>query len=1069
MRIIFKVKQSNSSTGFRGKSCERSRLFKLQAGILLTALVCSLLFCTRLQAQLNASAIAGTVYDSSGAVVSGVTIVVTNTNTNQVITIRTDRHGEYFAPNLTVSVYRATFSKHGFRTTTINGIVLHAQSSITENVVLKVGASAQTVTVNAQEVSTNTETSNLGATITAHQVSQLPLNGRDVMDLLAFVPGAIQNTGSSVNSDSIGGFASGQFGADVNMDGSDATRVDANVAFSNFGRGTARITRASVDNVQEVKVLSSDYSAQYGNAIGGIINIVTKSGTNTLHGEAFEFFRNDALDAKNYFNTEKRVPLKLNQFGGNLGGPILRNKLFFFGNYEGIRQHVTTLNIGQTLVLNQKMRSMAVPSMAPIIDRIPLGNGGPAPTENHVMYGYWFNLLNGTTYTDQNENTLALKLNYVQSPRSNFSLRYNYNESNTYGTYGLAIGQYYSAPEIVQLGKFNWEYIGSSTFFNQLGFSINSPDSHQTAGEPGLPIISCYSCDIGLGLTPSPATFESLEPAIDYELTDTATKVKGRNQLVFGVDYRWNNVGRELVTQNTIEYYGGPTVEAATTLPCNGQPQGTNGCVDPSGGPELFLQNEGEGYSAQGYPMTHMENLMSAYFINDDMKLQPRLTLNLGMRYQFATVLHDSKGRLENFNISTLSLDKPGAQLYAPSYVDWAPRLGFNWDAFGNGRTSLRGGFGLFFMPIEPGTPLNVATNTEENVSINLLAIASQGVTCNPPVTSVQFPLPTNVPNCQPQAPLNVYAMAPYQRDSYSEQWSLAVDQRFARNIVLTLAYRGNRGLRLPGGADLNLAKPNPDGTAPAAGASLRYWLSNQWGSINYNGQFASSNYNDFNASIRANTHGLSLLANFNWSHEFDDLTGLFEAYQNPRDIKADWAPGDIDVRDAFAVAAVYNAPRIPKVPRRFGSGWELSTTVQGRTPTPVNFSYSEYDPASSSLRPDCVPGVPTRAEHWSLQNQFNLAAFTAPKLAYGTCPRNYGRGTNFLQPNLALVKNTKLAGRLNLVLRAEMFDLFNHPNFANPSGTVNGFAFGASTSTIGDLVGNGTSRQIQLSAKLRF
>jgi hypothetical protein len=1069
MRIHFGARENSNLSAGQGQSCAGSSHLKLRAGLMLMAVICLLTSCGRLQAQVDTSTIAGTVYDSTRAVVPGAVVVVTNSKTNQTFTTRTDRHGEYFAPNLGASVYQLTVSKAGFRTLTISGVVVHAQSGVTQNAVLKVGTSEQTVTVNANAVRPNTETSSLGTTITAHQVSQLPINGRDIMDLIALVPGAVQNTGSSVNSDSIGGFPSGQFGGAVNMDGSDATRVDANVVFSTFGRGNARITRSSVDNVKEVKVLSSNYSAEYGGAIGDIINIVTKSGTNRLHGEAFEFFRNDVLDAKNYFNSGKRVPLKLNQFGGNLGGPIIHNKLFFFGNYEGVRQRVTTLQVGETLVLNQKMRSMAVPSMAPIIDKIPLGNGGPAPTVNNVKYGYWFDVLNGTTYNDQNENTYALKLDYVQSPKNKFSARFNYNQSDTYGTYGLAIGQYESAPEYVRMFHFGWNYVGSNTFLNELGFNINSPDSHQTAGEPGLPIISCFFCNVGLGLTPSPALFASKEPAIDYDLTDTATKIIGRNQLRFGLDMRWNNVGRELDKQYTIQYYGGPTVEAATTLPCNGQPQGTNGCIDPSGGPELFLQNQGEGYSVLGYPMTHINNLMSAYFINDDLKLLPNLSLNLGVRYQFDTVLHDSKGLLQNFNVSTLSLDKPGAQLYAPSYVDWAPRLGFNWDPYGNGQTSVRGGFGLFFLPISAGSPLNVATNTEQNVSINLLAIAFQGVTCNPPVTSVQFPLPTTVPNCQPQAPLNVTAVDPHQRDSYSEQWSLAVDQQLAKNVVLTLAYRGNRGLRLPSGYNLNLAKPNPDGTAPAAGAPLTYELSNQWGSVNWSGQFAASDYNDFNAAIRVNTHGLSLQANYNWSHEFDDVMGLFEAYQNPRDLKSAWAPGDIDVRNAFTVGAVYNAPRIPKLPRRLATGWELSTIIQGRTPTPVNFSYNAYDPASSSLRPDCVPGISPRATKWSPKNQFNVAAFTAPKLAYGTCPRNYGRGTNYLQPDMAVVKTTKLTGRLSWELRAGIFDVLNHPNFSNPGGTVNGFSFGSSYSTIGNLVGQGTSRQIQLSTKIIF
>jgi hypothetical protein len=747
---------------------------------------------------------------------------------------------------------------------------------------------------------------------------------------------------------------------------------------------------------------------------------------------------------------------------------------------------VTNVVTGETLVLNDAMRAMAVPALAPVLAKLPHGTG-PAPTVNHIVYSYWFDVLNGTTYSDINENTYALKLDYVLSPKNNFAARYNYNQSSTYDSYGLAIGQSEQAPQLSRLGKATWNYIGSESFLNELGFNINHPHSYQTAGEKEFPQWGCFFCTIGMGLMPSPNLFPSDEPSISYQLIDTATKIKGRNQFRFGADIRWNDVGRALYSQDSITYYGGPTVEAATDLPCNGQPQGTNGCVDPSNGPEGFLANNGEGWSVLGYPMTHMKNVMTAYFFNDDMKIRHNLVLNMGVRYEFNSVLHDSKGALENFNAATVSLDKAGAQLYHPSYVDFAPRFGFNWDPYGKGLTAVKGGFGLFFLPIAAGSPLNIATNTEENVSINLLAIAFQGVTCTPNITTVQFPLPVSVPNCQPQAPTNVTAFDPKQRDSYSEQWSLAIDQQLAKNTVLTLAYRGNRGLRLPSGYNLNVADPiigdpngvytyvapNTPGAIPLGQSDpVKYALSQQWGSINYSGQFASSNYNDFNVSIRSQTHGLNLNANYNWAHELDDVLGLFEAYQNPYNIKADWSQGDIDIRGAFTAGAVYNAPRLPIRSARLGTGWQLTTIVQARTPTVVNFSWGGYNPTSPSWRPDCVAGVSPRAEHWTRSNQFNTAAFTAPKYAFGNCPRNYGRGTNYLQADMGLVKNTKLTEHLNWELRGEVFNLPNHPNFSNPGGQVGGpnaFSFGSSYSTIGNLVGQGTSRQIQISSKFSF
>ncbi len=1012
------------------------------------------------QAQLDTSTIRGIVTDRSGAVIPGATVVITDVNTNRSFTTTTNSSGEYSAPSLSVSIYRLAVTMRGFKTITINNVVLHANQTIAQNATMDVGAEQQVVEVRAKGVEVDTDTSELGTTITADQVAKLPLNGRDFTALLALVPGAVQNTGDNVNRDSLGGFPSGQFGANMLVDGTDATRVDGNTVFSTFGRGNARITRSSVDNIQEVKILSSDYSAEYGRAIGEIVNVITKSGTNQLHGEAFEFFRNDALDAKNYFYNGTPTPLRLNQFGGNLGGPIAHNKLFFFGNYEGVRQHVTTPVTGTSLVLNARMRAMAAPSMAPIIARIPVGNGGPAPTQNHIIYSYWFDVLNGATSNDIQEDTAAIKFDYVLSPKNNFSVRYNYNSSNTYGVYGLAIGQTASAPELSQLGKATWNYTGSQTFLNEAGFAINSPHSHQDAGEPGLPIFSCFFCSVGFGTAPSPQLFASKEPSISYQAIDTATKILGRNQFRFGADIRWNNVGRELDTQDTLLYSGGPTVEAATDLPCNGQPQGTNGCVDPSGGPEGFVANQGLGWTRLGYPLTHMKNVMMGYFVNDEWKVRPNLALNLGIRWEHNTVLHDAEGTVQNFDIATLSLLPPKTPFYEPSYVDWAPRFGFNWDPTGRGLTSLKGGFGLFFLPIPAGSPLNLAANTEENLSINLLQISFDGVVCTPPLTVIQYPLPAQAPNCNPKAPVSVTAFDRHQRDSYSEQWSLALEQQFAKNSVVTFAYRGNRGLRLASGGNLNLESP----------LTGHNYISDTFGGINLAGQFAKSGYNALNLSVRTNTHGLSLQANYNWMHEFDNFMGLFEAYQNPYDIQSDFSPGDIDIRNSFSAGMVYSLPQSAERFRRLTSGWQVTAIVQGRTGSPVNLGWSENNPFTGSLRPDCNFGVPTRATNYHLPGpQYNVAAFSAPAGNFGTCPRNYVRGPGFIQPDLGLVKDTKLGDRLTWELRGEFFDIVNHPNFSNAGSTVNGFSFGTSYATVGNLVGLGTSRQVQLSTKFIF
>ena len=293
-----------------------------------TAAVAALLVTPFAFGQQDTSTIRGTVTDVSGAAIPGVRVTVTDTKTNRTFETKTNAQGEYAAPSLSVSVYKVSFSQNGFSTTNVDDIVLHANESFKESPILKAGGAAEVIDVQADAVQINTDSGTISTTINTEQVAKLPLNGRDFTSLLTLVPGAIQNTGSSVNGDSLGGFPSGQFGANMLVDGTDATRVDGNVSFSTFGRGNARITRSSIDNIQEVRVLSSEYSAEYGRAVGEIVNVITKSGGNQFHGEAFEFFRNDALDAENYFFTGTRTPLRLNQFAATLAVRCSRTSSF---------------------------------------------------------------------------------------------------------------------------------------------------------------------------------------------------------------------------------------------------------------------------------------------------------------------------------------------------------------------------------------------------------------------------------------------------------------------------------------------------------------------------------------------------------------------------------------------------------------------------------------------------------------------------------------------------------------------------------------------------------------------
>src|SRR5271156_1439223 len=292
----------------------------------LTILLAALFLCGPAFSQYDTGSIAGTVLDEQGGVVAGATVKVTNTATGRVYEVTTDDEGRFVASALPAGIYRVEAGKAGFSTGVDEGVTLHANEVIRSNVRLKIGSVNQQVTVQAQTTTVNTETSDLGLTVESKRVSDLPLNGRDFTNLIALVPGSVIS--APLFQTSLGGFDTSIIGTNVLLDGADATRIDTNSITTDLGRQQSRVTRASVDSIAEFTVIQGTYSAEYGRSVGNLINVITKSGTNELHGGVFEFFRNDALDARNFFAVPgSAAPLRLNQFGGNTGGPIVKDKL----------------------------------------------------------------------------------------------------------------------------------------------------------------------------------------------------------------------------------------------------------------------------------------------------------------------------------------------------------------------------------------------------------------------------------------------------------------------------------------------------------------------------------------------------------------------------------------------------------------------------------------------------------------------------------------------------------------------------------------------------------------------
>jgi hypothetical protein len=980
-------------------------------------------------AQLDTGSIQGTVRDTTGALIPNAKVTVTNGGTQRAYHTISSNSGEYSVPTLPVGRYSVAASFQGFRTVTVQDVELNASEAHRVDVVLPAGGESQQVTVSANQMQVNTLSADLGTTIDAQRVANLPLNGRDFTDLLALVPGSV--TSGQFGQTSLGGAETSFAGVNILLDGADATRIDTNATSMQLGRGDARLTRASVDSIAEFHILQGNFSAEYGRSIGDVVNVITKSGSNDWHGELFEFLRNDALDARNYFAVPgSKTPLRLNQFGGNIGGPIVHDKIFFFANYEGVRQTITNTSIYD--VLNAANRVKFIPAMAPVVAAIPQGNLGPDPNDTTGN----FDLYSANLVDTLREDTGSVRIDWNHGDKDKFYLRYNIGDSYTSTTYGPAIGQVAPTPARTQFLKISNTHFFSPTLMNEAGFGINSDDVESYGGGGAFPVIafSCFFCNFGAA--PGPATFSSIRPQTSYQYIDTLTKIWGRQTFKAGADIRHNLSDEELGLQEFLSY----------------------------GSISDFENNNGFAFSTLGNPMTRIRNTNWDFFVEDDVRLSRTFTLNLGMRYEYNTVLHEKNGQLANFDIATQTVGPLGAALYKPDYNNFGPRVGFSWDPFGHGKSVVRGGFGVFYNPQLTGAVFSLTDNTSTNLSVNVFQALFGTVSCSPSFP-LSYPVAT-LPTCVPQV-RNVDEFDPNTRDSYAYHYSFGVQQEVAPNTVLEVSYVGDRGLKLPAGAAFaGLEFNNQD---PIFGT---YPLSTNYANERLLGDFLDSKYNSLQAALRGHNRHFTYDLNYTWAHEFDDTVSVFSAFVNPTNPQNDFGRGDIDVRNNVTGDIYLHAPDIHRVPRIIGTGWDVGSILSARSGLPVNIATNVADDYGTPQRPDFVNGShpkSLRPSNYSTpNNQFDPSLFVTPaSTSFGDVPRNAGTGPRFAQVDLALMKHTPIGEKWNVEFRADLFNIANHPNFANPDGYTSDPNFGRSASTINNTIGVGTSRQVQFSLKI--
>lgn len=1003
--------------------------------------------------------ITGTITDPSGAVIPHASVTIANTGTGSITTSQTNNDGIFSAPGLPFGNYVVSATASSFQKTTTKPFVLNVGATARVDLRLSVAAATENVQVTGTSASVDTSSATAGTTLNEDQIRNLPTNGRDVMDFLEIAPGSVNSIGYFQGS--VNGQENFMTGLNVTLDGQNSTRPDVNGFDETEGNEANRLTRASIDSIQEIDFANSGYSAQVGDSLGPQMNIVTKGGTNAYHGEAFDFFRNDALDALDYFSntlTQPKVPLRMNQFGANLGGPLVRNKLFFFANYEGIRQHTTQINaLNETL--SAYVRSQFNAAMQPVLAQMaPLPAGCtsiPAPASCAVPYttdtagdsaGADLVYDPAALSTTLREDSGAIRVDLNAGNKDRAFARYNVDNGLTNQQIGLNQGQTTPLVNINQSVMVDETHTFSSTLINELSVAFHKFYSDTNSDTP-QPLTQFGGFFTNLGSLPGPMSFNQINPQAKFEIFDNATKTAKSHTIRGGVHVQFNRVDEWLRPVQDFAFGNFSDLE-------NDRP--------------FILQKI-------GFPnFVGVRNSNWDLYAEDDWRVTRDLTLNLGLRTGINTTWSERNHIARNFDFATQSFTPPDQPLYSGPTYDVAPRIGLNYDPFGKGKTVIHAYYGLFFNPMHFGVNM-VSNNPDyESYSVNAFQVALAYPMQNPTL---------------PAGTQNVYIFPRHPHDPYSPNWLFGVQQQILPDTVLTVNYTGNEDHRQDAGVDFAAVNLNPGNYFTQA-----HPLSG-FANENLEADELQSSYNALQVQLRHNVGKLNVEANYTWSHEIDDMVNFLNNFSNPYDPRYDLGNGDWDVRHSATGSVVYNFADLKgqnALLRTALGGWQTSTIVQTRSGGPVDVTLSGGGIFGLSTRPDYT-GQPLRLPNFSWpRHSYNVNAYAVPSgfnfvpgdpSTLGNVGRNSLRGPGFFQWDFSGMKNFPLTEKTKLQFRADLFNILNHPNFANPSaGICNSFSpfgctpngnFGQVGQTIADedtsQVGTGTARQIQLALKILF
>jgi hypothetical protein len=999
----------------------------------------------------STATLSGTVTDPSGAVVPQARVTVLGLTTGVTRVATSDSAGNYSMPSLQPGNYSVTVKASGFADYNVPSITLEVDQNVTANAKLGVASTGEVVEVQGAAPVIDAQTITVGQVIDQRTVQGIPLNGRHFLDLTNLTPGTVVPPVTGSLTSASRGLGANSF--DTAGQREDSVNFMINGINLNDASQNQITFQPSINTTREFKISNSTYSAEYGRSSGSIVNVATRSGSNSFHGEGFDYLRNNYFDARNYFNREpaRQNSFIRNDFGGAFSGPVWKNHTFFFLSYEGLRQHQGILFNGNVLSPSERAAFAASPAgsaYAQLINLIPAGNNAtgtvfqgsePGPVKIDQFSGDLFHTISAT-------DNLHAYYAWQQDART---------EPNLQGNTIPGFGDHRTAHR--QIGTLNEVHIFSANIVNEarLGFNRiaiafvpNTPENPLNFGiENGVSYNAALPQttveDIGLNFG-GPSAFPQGRFDTTGVFSDTVSWTKGRHTIKMGGEFR------RFISDQYSQTAGVLTFSTTAN----------------------FIEGIANSFSVTPTQVSSriFENSVGA-FASDNYKLTARLQAELGFRYEWNGTPTEGGGRFVNFDQNTRTLEHV-TQPYNQNF-NYEPRVGFIYDLRGDNTTILRGGFGLM---------------ADEPVTDAVTGLAGNPPYANPVNDSGALPVGTLYSSAALSS-LSPGAINPLLSNAYVESYNLNLQQQIGKDFVMELGYIGSEGKHLRIERNLNQYL-YPNGKAvrpyPTLSADSPIRPTSGLGNIAYIDSDSLSNYNALWFTVRkAYSHGLEINSTYTWSKS-QDLNSLGSqgtySLQNNFDPKGDYGLSDFDARNHFVFSGIWN---LPFHGNRLTEGWLLADITQLQSGNPLNVvTSSTYNGVAGTIRPTLI-GLYTTGRGATLSNgnvSFIHAtacatitfgcSFYAPTAGFGDLPRNALTGPGFSDTDVSLEKTTRIAESTAIVVRVDAFDLLNHANFGNPTLT----ATGATTSTFGQIsatrtaVGDaGSSRQLQFAMRFEF